>query len=82
MGLTLTDASGSDRARSICWDLQAELTSRWSLLEAAFAPGYDPASLGTDGEEIYVARYLERIGITHVRPVIGGIPERLLLLLR
>lgn len=72
MGLTLTDALATVVQGSSLAELRDELSSRWSLLETAFAPDYDPAGLGTDGSTIYQARYLERVSITSVRPVIGG----------
>ena len=72
MGLTITDALADVVHGSSIQDLRSELDSRWSLLEAAFATDYDAATLATDGESIYRARFLARISITGVRPVIGG----------
>lgn len=53
-------------------ELQAELNSRWSLLETAFEPSYTPSELWTDSKEIYYGRSFKRRAVTLTRPIIGG----------
>lgn len=52
--------------------LHEELDSRWSLLEAAFDDQYKAGGLATDGANIFHARYLERVNITSVSPVLNA----------
>jgi hypothetical protein len=71
-GLVLTDALlglFGERRRP---DLQAEVTSRWDLLEAAFAMHLPVDVLATDEQMIYRVWREERVNITGTRPVLHG----------
>jgi hypothetical protein len=63
-GLVLTDALlglFGDHPRP---DLQAEVTSRWDLLEAAFAMHLPSDVLGTNEHTLYRLRHQERVDVT------------------
>jgi 5-methylcytosine-specific restriction endonuclease McrA len=53
-------------------DLQAEVVSRWDLLEAAFAMHLPVEVLGTDEHQLYRTNGYNRIDITGTHPVLNG----------
>jgi 5-methylcytosine-specific restriction endonuclease McrA len=53
-------------------DLQAEVASRWDLLEAAFAMRLPVEVLGTDEHMLYRTNGYERVDITGTHPVLNG----------
>jgi 5-methylcytosine-specific restriction endonuclease McrA len=71
-GLILTDALLSLFAPAPRPDLQAEVASRWDLLEAAFAMHLPVEVLGTDEHKLYRRNGYARIDITGTHPVLNG----------
>jgi hypothetical protein len=71
-GLVLTDALLELFGPAPRLDLQAEVASRWDLLEAAFAMHLPVEVLGTDAHMLYRTNGYERIDITSTRPVLNG----------
>jgi hypothetical protein len=71
-GLVLTDVLLGLFAPAPRPDLQAEVASRWDLLEAAFAMHLPVEVLCTDEHMLYRTNGYERIDVTGTRPVLNG----------
>ncbi|MEN9933501.1 MAG: hypothetical protein RLZZ387_80 [Chloroflexota bacterium] len=71
-GLVLTDSLFEVFGRPDQETLQAELGSRWDLLEAAFTMKRQPSELANDIRRIYLAAGYDRTDITENRPVLNG----------
>lgn len=71
-GLILTDALLNLFASYSRSDLQTEVTSRWDLVEAAFAMHMPVEVLGTDAHMFYRANGTARVDITATHPVLGA----------
>lgn len=71
-GLVLTDALLGLFGAYPRPDLQAEVLSRWDLLEAAFAMHLPIEVLGTDEHMLYRSNGTRRIDITGTVPVLNG----------
>lgn len=74
-GLLLTDAAFQVFETGTSTMLEAELASRWDLLETAFELQREPGSLANDIREIYLLRGYERKSVTHLVPVLHGYQE-------
>lgn len=71
-GLVLTDSLLALFSEAVRLDLQAEVVSRWDLLEAAFAMRLPVDVLGTDEQWLYRRCGYERVNITGTHPVLNG----------
>ncbi len=69
--LTLFHGTGEalERRRQM---LQAEVASRWDMLEAAFTMHLPLEVLGTDAHMVYRTKGHDRVDITSTRPVLNG----------
>lgn len=71
-GLVLTDALLATVQGSTQEALQTEASSRWDLLEAAFAIHLPVEELGTDEHMLYRMTGYEHVDITGTYPVLSG----------